>query len=114
MAQTHHSFNRGDLLNVAVAVSTRDMQRRRQMAKLIRPHGGGLLRPLLVPGKERADEVKRAERLVKVPLSSREVSDIFMLAMGAYTPLDGFMREEDWRTCCTDMTTSTGLFWPIP
>jgi len=34
--------------------------------------------------------------------------------MGAYTPLDGFMREEDWRGCCTDMMTSDGLFWPIP
>jgi sulfate adenylyltransferase len=37
-----------------------------------------------------------------------------MLAMGAYTPLDGFMGEEDWRGCCTDMRMSGGLFWPIP
>ena len=37
-----------------------------------------------------------------------------MLAMGAYTPLDGFMGEEDWRGCCTDMVTSDGVFWPIP
>jgi sulfate adenylyltransferase len=37
-----------------------------------------------------------------------------MLAMGAYTPLDGFMGEEDWRGCCVDMALSSGLFWPIP
>jgi sulfate adenylyltransferase len=36
-------------------------------------------------------------------MTSREVSDLLMLAMGAYTPLDGFMGEEDWRR-----------FWPIP
>ena len=57
---------------------------------------------------ERAGEIKRAEKLTKVPLTTREVSDLFMLAMGAYTPLDGFMGEEDWRGCCTDMATSSG------
>jgi sulfate adenylyltransferase len=84
------------------------------MSALIRPHGGAALRPLLAPGDERTAELKRAEKLAKVPLSSREVSDLFMLAMGAYTPLDGFMGEADWRRCCTDMRTSTGLFWPVP
>jgi sulfate adenylyltransferase len=84
------------------------------MSALVRPHGGAALRPLLAEGGERAAEIKRAEKLAKVPLSSREVSDLFMLAMGAYTPLDGFMREEDWRCCCTDMKTNAGLFWPVP
>lgn len=84
------------------------------MAILIPPHGGGAIRPLLLPWAERAGEIKRAEGLTKVPLTTREVSDLFMLAMGAYTPLDGFMGEEDWRGCCTDMVTSTGIFWPIP
>lgn len=84
------------------------------MATLIPPHGGGALRPLLLPSSERAGEIRRAEHLTKVSLTTREVSDLFMLAMGAYTPLDGFMREEDWRGCCTDMMISTGVFWPIP
>jgi len=84
------------------------------MSTLVPPHGGGALRPLLLPRTERADEIKRAQKLKKVPLTSREVSDLFMLAMGAYTPLDGFMAEEDWRGCCTEMKTGDGLFWPIP
>ena len=84
------------------------------MATLIPPHGGGALRPLLLPSSERAGEIRRAEKLTKVPLTTREVSDLFMLAMGAYTPLDGFMGEADWRGCCTDMMTSAGIFWPIP
>ena len=37
-----------------------------------------------------------------------------MLAMGAYTPLDGFMRHDDWRGSCQDMKLAGGLFWPIP
>ncbi|MBU6474096.1 MAG: sulfate adenylyltransferase, partial [Alphaproteobacteria bacterium] len=65
------------------------------MSTLVPPHGGGPLKPLLLAMTERADEIRRAEKLAKVPLTSREVSDLFMLAMGAYTPLDGFMGEED-------------------
>ena len=84
------------------------------MPTLVPPHGGGALKPLLLPETERADQIKRAEKFAKVPLSSREVSDLFMLAMGAYTPLDGFMGQEDWRRCCTDMVTKDGIFWPIP
>ncbi len=37
-----------------------------------------------------------------------------MLGMGAYTPLDGFMGQDDWRGACVDMRLSSGLFWPIP
>jgi sulfate adenylyltransferase len=84
------------------------------MLNLVKPHGGGPLKPLLLPEAERANEIARAGEMTKVPLSSREVSDLFMLAMGAYTPLEGFMGEADWRGCCTDMKTSDGLFWPIP
>ena len=37
-----------------------------------------------------------------------------MLAMGAYTPLDGFMGHDDWRSSCVDMKLTSGVFWPIP
>ena len=84
------------------------------MTNLVLPHGAKSLKPLLLPETERAGEKKRAERLKKIRLSSREVSDLFMLAMGAYTPLEGFMGEADWRGCCVDMALSHGLFWPIP
>jgi sulfate adenylyltransferase len=84
------------------------------MSTLVNPHGASQLNPLLLPANERPDVLKRAETLKKVPLSSRELSDLLMLAMGAYTPLTGFMGEEDWRGCCVDMVTSDGLFWPIP
>jgi sulfate adenylyltransferase len=84
------------------------------MSNLVPPHGGGTLKPLLAPEAERAEEMKRAATLKQVPMSSRETSDLVMLAMGAYTPLDGFMGEADWRGVCVDMKMSNGLFWPIP
>ncbi len=84
------------------------------MSKLVEPHGGEGLKILLLPQAERAEERERARNLKKVPMTSREVSDTLMMAMGAYTPLDGFMGEADWRGVCLDMQLENGLFWPIP
>jgi len=84
------------------------------MPKLVPPHGADEVKPLLLPEAARAEELKEAETLVKVPMTSREVSDVFMFGMGAYTPLDGFMTEADWRGVCADMKLENGVFWPIP
>src|SRR5262249_32966711 len=58
--------------------------------------------------------LRRSQGLIQVPMTSRETSDFLMLAMGAYTPLAGFMGHDDWRGCCADMRLASGLFWPIP
>jgi sulfate adenylyltransferase len=84
------------------------------MSKLVPPHGSDTVRPLLLEEAERVEEAKRAATLTQVPLDSRAVSDISMLAMGAYTPLDGFMGHDDWRGSCLDMKMADGTFWPIP
>ena len=84
------------------------------MPQLVSPHGSQSVKPLLLPETERAAERRRAEKLRKIPLDSRAVSDVLMLAMGAYTPLDGFMGHDDWRGSCQDMKLAGGLFWPIP
>lgn len=84
------------------------------MSKLVPPHGGGRLMPLLAPDSERAEGLRRAQGLKKVPMSSRETSDVLMLGMGAYTPLAGFMGKDDWRGSCADMKLKSGVFWPIP
>jgi len=84
------------------------------MSHLVPPHGSDALMPLLLPEAERADERRRAKTLTQVPMSSRETSDFLMLAMGAYTPLTGFMGHDEWRGVCADMKLTNGLFWPIP
>ncbi len=84
------------------------------MSKLVPPHGGGELRPLLVPEAEREAGLARAAELAIVPLSSRESSDLVMMAMAAYTPLGGFMGHDDWRSVCRDLSLADGVFWPIP
>ena len=84
------------------------------MSRLVPPHGSETLMPLLLPETERAESLKRFKTFKHVPMSSRETSDFLMFSMGAYTPLTGFMGHDDWRSCCTDMKLTNGLFWPIP
>ena len=84
------------------------------MSQLVQPHGGKGLKPLLAPATERAAQAARAKKLKQIPMSSKETSDVLMLSMGAYTPLDGFMGRDDWHGVCADMKLKDGLFWPIP
>lgn len=84
------------------------------MARLVRPHGGGLVKPLLLDGEARQSELKRAASLKKIPVSSRERGDLIMMGIGGFTPLDGFMTHADWKGVCDDFKTAGGLFWPIP
>ncbi len=84
------------------------------MSKLVPPHGGGELKPLLLPEDQRQAAKDRAAGMTAVPMSSRETSDLLMLSMGAYTPLDGFMGHVDWHGCCANMHLESGVFWPIP
>jgi sulfate adenylyltransferase len=84
------------------------------MTNLVPPHGSEDLQPLLVSENLRAQELSRAENLKRIPMSSCEVCDLLLLSMGAYTPLDGFMTEANWRGVCEEMKLDNGLFWPIP
>ena len=84
------------------------------MSKLVSPHGSDSVMPLLAPEAERGQLAEHAKSLPHLPLTSREASDVFMFAMGAYTPLSGFMGKDDWHGVCVDMKLKDGTFWPIP
>ncbi len=84
------------------------------MSKLVKPHGGGELKPLLLTGEAAKSECKRAEGFPKVRLSSREAGDLIMMGIGGFTPLEGFMTHADWQGVCDGYKMANGLFWPIP
>ena len=84
------------------------------MSRLVKPHGGGELKPLLLEGQALEAELKRAAGLKQIRMSSREVGDVLMLGIGGFTPLDGFMSKADWQGVCDGMKMANGLFWPIP
>lgn len=81
---------------------------------LVAPHGGGAINPLLLQGSELAAETKRAADLKRVDITTREACDLFMMGIGAFTPLTGFMTKADWQGVCDTYQMANGLFWPIP
>jgi len=83
-------------------------------SKLISPHGSATLKVLLLEGKEKDEELKKAEGLPKVTVTSRETGDLIMLGIGGFTPLDGFMGKDNWKGVCEEMKMTNGIFWPIP
>jgi sulfate adenylyltransferase len=75
--------------------------------RLIKPHGGELVdrtgaRPDGIDGLER------------VTITSREASDLDMLASGALSPLRGFMGREDYERVVEEMRLASGLAWALP
>jgi sulfate adenylyltransferase len=80
---------------------------------LVPPHGGTLL-PLLLEGEKLAEEKAAASSLPQVRMSSRETSDLIMMAMGAFSPLRGFMGKSDYLGVVESMHMKDGTLWPIP
>ena len=78
------------------------------MAGLVPPHGGKLI-PLSIHGAQREDAIKEAGTLSKVRLTSREISDLIMLGMGAFSPLEGFMVKEDYESVIAQMRLENGF-----
>ena len=84
------------------------------MGPLVSPHGRSTLSPLIAPKQKLAAVERHARKLFQIPMNSREKSDLLLMAMGAYTPIKGFVGEADWRNICANMRLDDGLFWPIP
>jgi sulfate adenylyltransferase len=79
----------------------------------IAPHGGDLV-DLLVPEALREATRAEADHLPKLVVNSRELSDLEMLAVGALSPLTGFVGEADYLSILETMHLSSGLAWTIP
>lgn len=80
---------------------------------LIAPHGGELI--LNLAGEaERAALQERALSLPTITIGSRQLADLEMLAIGAYSPLGGFLNRADYLGVVNDMHLSSGLPWSVP
>jgi sulfate adenylyltransferase len=74
---------------------------------LIAPHGGELVDRT----GERPDDLSGLE---VVALTSRELSDLDMIASGALSPLEGFMARGDYERVVDEMRLADGLPWALP
>src|SRR5437762_7201437 len=80
---------------------------------LVAPHGGSLVNRILSPEAAKAASAE-AKALPAITLSPREAFDLEMIAIGAFSPLTGFVGEADFKRVCTDVRLANGTVWPIP
>ncbi|MEK6303668.1 MAG: sulfate adenylyltransferase [Acidobacteriota bacterium] len=76
-------------------------------------HGGRLINRELA-GVERETLLERVPAMPRITLRAREVSDLEMIANGAFSPLEGFMCEDDYVAVRGNMHLASGLPWTIP
>jgi sulfate adenylyltransferase len=77
------------------------------------PHGGQLINRV-ASAAERQEFLAQAEHLPRVQLDERATSDLVTIAIGALSPLQGFMEQADYESVVADMRLVNGLPWTIP
>lgn len=83
------------------------------MTETIQPHGGTLVNRL-VEGDERNRLLEFAKSLNQLPISVWAISDLDLIAVGAFSPLTGFLGEDDYKSVVERMRLADGTVWSIP
>lgn len=77
------------------------------------PHGGHLINRIATAA-EKQEFLDQGDKLPRITLDDRAVSDLAMIAIGGFSPLIGFMEQSDYETVVTDMRLANGTPWSIP
>jgi len=79
----------------------------------IAPHGGELINRIAT-SEQRQQFLDQAATLPSLVLDERALSDLVMIAIGAFSPLTGFMEQADYDAVVETMHLANGLPWSIP
>lgn len=69
---------------------------------------------LLVDKDEKEELIQKVKYLKSLQISHRSVCDLELLAVGAFSPLDRFMGQEDYKSVVEEMRLKNGVLFPIP
>ncbi|NDJ35170.1 MAG: sulfate adenylyltransferase [Chloroflexi bacterium] len=79
----------------------------------IPPHGGSLINRRLRGDMAEATR-EMARSLETIVLTPMNISDLELIAVGAFSPLTGFMGQADYTSVVHDMHLANGLPWTVP
>jgi sulfate adenylyltransferase len=79
----------------------------------IPPHGGTLINRIATP-EQRQSFLAEAPAMPHLRLSERTQSDLELIAVGGFSPLQGFMSQQEYLAVVRDMHLLNGLPWTIP
>lgn len=77
------------------------------------PHGGELINRV-ASAERRVELLAKAENMPSLTLSEWGISDLELIAIGGFSPLNGFMGKRDYENVLENMRLSNGLVWSIP
>jgi len=80
---------------------------------LVAPHGGVLVDREVSPDRVAAIAAEAAA-LPSITLDARELADLELIAVGAASPLTGFLPEPDYRRVLAEQRLASGVVWPVP
>lgn len=79
----------------------------------ILPHGGQLIQRI-VKEEDRDQLLAQAQQWKQIPINTWTISDLDLIGVGAFSPLEGFMEEADYHSVLENMRLSNGTVWSIP
>ncbi|QWU15657.1 sulfate adenylyltransferase [Paenibacillus sophorae] len=79
----------------------------------ILPHGGTLINRI-AEGKERERLLQEAAGFKRIAINTWTISDLDLIGVGAFSPLTGFLNEEDYHSVVKNMRLASGTVWSIP
>ncbi|MEC9274052.1 MAG: bifunctional sulfate adenylyltransferase/adenylylsulfate kinase [Candidatus Neomarinimicrobiota bacterium] len=80
---------------------------------IIKPHGGKLCTH--IPDEGYLNEIKiDILQLKSWTLTDRQLCDIELILNGGFSPVDGFMNQDDYNSVCEKTRLDNNLLWPIP
>ncbi|KAJ9453590.1 Sulfate adenylyltransferase [Diplonema papillatum] len=77
------------------------------------PHGGTLINKMVSDKTEALELVKQCEGRV-IELTERQSCDTELIVTGGFSPLDGFMTEDDYTSVVDKMRLENGLIFGLP
>ncbi|MFC1699351.1 sulfate adenylyltransferase, partial [Candidatus Omnitrophota bacterium] len=78
-----------------------------------RPHGGKLINRIL--NQEQKDKFsQQLDKLYHLQLSQELTQDVFNITCGVYSPLEGFLGQEDYINVLDNRRLAGGLAWTVP
>jgi len=83
------------------------------MESLVVPHGGSLV-DRIVPPVEEPSLRAIAAASPSLTLDARELADLELIAVGAASPLRGFLGAADYESVLARMRLADGTVWPLP
>jgi sulfate adenylyltransferase len=83
------------------------------MNGLPKPHGGKLVNRVLTTEKKEA-ALREASELPRIDANTEPILDADKIAVGAFSPLEGFMTREDYTSVLNEGLLANGLPWSMP